>query len=153
MLETPMCPYCGRVVKLVKASAIYRGPTGVRLEKLRRLFWACHSCDAYVGCHPDSKRPLGTLANEVLREARKATHAEFDPLWRNHATRTRSEAYAWLGRELGIAFEDRHRDNHIAMFDVERCKQAIKYCMLKGQEDEYKANQKVKEGQETPTGN
>jgi len=41
------------------------------------MTWLCKPCDAYVGCHNNTERPLGTLANKELRTARKETKAKF----------------------------------------------------------------------------
>ena len=55
----------------------------------------CEPCNAYVGCHKNSRKPLGTLANKELRELRIRTHEIFDPLWKS-GKMTRSEAYKML---------------------------------------------------------
>ncbi|WP_207714065.1 zinc-finger-containing protein [Scytonema sp. UIC 10036] len=56
------CPYCVRSVSDVDASVVYRVPGYGRL-------WLCDRypvCDAYVGAHPQSNAPKGTLANRQL---------------------------------------------------------------------------------------
>jgi len=60
------------------------------------------------------------LANKELRQWRKIAHAMFDPLWSE--TKDRNELYLKLAKALGI----HRRDCHFAMFDLERCKAAIK---------------------------
>lgn len=89
-----------------------------------KIYW-CPPCDARVGCHPRSTRPLGQLANQELREARTAAHEAFDPLWRDCAI-TRKEAYRWLAQMLDLT-ED---ECHIGMFDLEMCKRTIRVCRL-----------------------
>jgi len=75
-------------------------------------------CNAYVGTHKKSGKPLGTLANSALRAARSRAHAAFDPLWRDaKSTMTRREAYQWLSETLNIRF----KDCHIALFDLRTC--------------------------------
>ena len=46
----------------------------------------------YVGCHNNTRKPLGTMADKELREARMAVHAKIDPLWRSGRHR-RSDVY------------------------------------------------------------
>lgn len=46
------------------------------------MIWLCRDCDAFVGCHNNTKTPKGRfLAREDLRKARRAAHAAIDPLW------------------------------------------------------------------------
>ncbi|MCY1246148.1 zinc-finger-containing domain protein [compost metagenome] len=77
----------------------------------------CTGCDSYVGLHPFTGIPLGTLATPEMRRARSAAKDAFNPLWQDGAM-TRSEAYAWLARALGIADVEQC---HIAWFDVAQC--------------------------------
>ena len=44
-------------------------------------YW-CKDCDAHVGCHNNTREPLGTMANKELREHRMKAHAIVDPLWK-----------------------------------------------------------------------
>jgi hypothetical protein len=87
-----------------------------------KRFWLCAQCDAYCGCHPDGS-PLGMLANADLRAARREAHAAFDPLWRRGAM-TRSQAYAWLARGMGLDM----RDCHVGRFDAKQCARVIELC-------------------------
>jgi len=71
----PMCPYCGSPSRLAEGRVIGR----------RDPIWLCGAypaCDSYVGCHPGSTRPLGSLANPQLREMRVTVHRRIDSLWR-----------------------------------------------------------------------
>lgn len=65
---------------------------------------------------------FGTLANRELREYRKQAHYWFDKLWQG-STRvsTRYKAYGWLAYEMHLKRED----THIALFEIEQCKQVI----------------------------
>lgn len=107
-----VCPHCGGPVRLVENSAIYRRNYG-------EWPWAylCAPCDAYVGLHPFTAIPLGTLATAPIREARKLAKAAFNPLWMNGGM-SRSEAYAWLAKAMGIADVNQC---HIGWFGVEQC--------------------------------
>jgi len=115
MIEiTPICPYCKKFSKRITGKVLY--PHRKDLHKLK--FYQCEPCDAYVGCHGTSDRPLGRLANKELRKAKSESHRMFDAIWQNgHASR--SDAYAWLSRKLGIS----GKDCHIGMFSIGRCQQ------------------------------
>ena len=95
-----------------------------------KTFYVCWICDAYVGCHPGSDKPLGSLANAELRAARVKTHTlHFDPLWKNQRLfgygDARRKAYEWLAGKLGIRVED----CHIGQFDLETCNKVMAFCM------------------------
>jgi len=125
-MVTPHCPYCGKDAELVTGEAIY-----AHLPHLHHLqYWACETCDAYVGCHAKGARvgsitsdgtlPLGTLANAHLRSARSLAHRTFDPLWRSNKSQRRA-AYAWLANELKIPTNK----CHIAMMDASTCSKVV----------------------------
>lgn len=117
------CPYCGQPAALIENSAqLYRG-------KDYGPIYVCTPCDARVGCHPGTLVALGPLANAELRQARNAAHKAFDVLWKIKWSRTRdgasrSKAYAWLARELGIG----QAQCHIAMFDLGQCARVVAIC-------------------------
>lgn len=73
------CPYCDDSIQLVERSVV-----SGQSEDAQKV-WACTSyprCDAYVGCHPRTSKPVGTLANRELRLMRREAHNSFDWLWR-----------------------------------------------------------------------
>lgn len=73
-METPhICRYCGGIVRLVPAENVY-GDSAVRLALKGEKLYQCQNCNARVGCHKGTVRPLGDLANEVLRLKRIETH-------------------------------------------------------------------------------
>lgn len=118
-----ICDYCQQPAQLVTGETVY--PHRPDLHYLR--FWQCLPCDAWVGCHKGTKRPLGRLANAELRAAKMAAHAAFDELWRRTTPAgsfDRNGAYAWLAEQLGIE----RADCHIGMFDVEQCKRVVEIC-------------------------
>jgi hypothetical protein len=84
--------------------------------------YICHACDAYVGCHKGTTNPLGTLADFFTRQARKAAHQHFDPIWKN-CTLKRKEAY----RRLGNFMKKSKRETHIAKFTIEECKRVLEF--------------------------
>lgn len=108
------CPYCGKKAEYVDTIEIYGKSYG--------MAYLCRPCDAYVGVHDGTDTPLGQLANRELRRWRNRAHAAFDPLWQQGPYRhRRNDAYAWLAGKMGLTKEE----THIAMFDVEQCKQVI----------------------------
>jgi ssDNA-binding Zn-finger/Zn-ribbon topoisomerase 1 len=128
--EIVICQYCGANGKLESSLRIYRQDYG--------YVWICEnypSCDAYVGCHENTKSPKGWMANEELRTYRKETHRLFDALWKEKIKRQkpkrskergkiRGDAYKWLATNLEIDV----KYCHIAMFDIDMCKAAIEIC-------------------------
>lgn len=120
--DAPICPYCQQASVLVDGSAMYPH----RPDLSDKWFYRCDPCKAWVGCHPNTKTPLGRLANAELRKAKSAAHAAFDPLWKRKTPRkgARSNGYAWLAQQLGIA----PADCHIGMMDVDMCKRVVAVC-------------------------
>ena len=65
-MEIPsICRYCGG--KIIKSTTRALYPKG------REPIYLCVNCNAYVGCYPDG-RPMGKVANTVLRLKRQETH-------------------------------------------------------------------------------
>jgi len=116
ILRAEECPYCGGGTVLIDSKVIYGRSYG--------LVWACaKGCDAYVGVHKGTKKPLGRLANKELRKAKSDAHKYFDKLWKSKAMK-RKEAYKWLADNLGIPTEY----THIGMFNVDTCNKVIQIC-------------------------
>lgn len=117
-VEHPTCD-CGRRSLLVVGATIYPA----RQDLARRMFYMCIKCQAWVGCHPGTLRPLGRLANAELRAAKQRVHAILDPLWKvaEKRGRARRHCYKRLAADLGIKPED----CHVGMFDTPTCERAI----------------------------
>ncbi|HHL5329824.1 TPA: zinc-finger-containing protein [Klebsiella quasipneumoniae] len=114
------CPYCLKLADLVTGERIY--PHRADLHSLQ--FYLCSDCNAYVGCHKGSNgAPLGRLANTELRAAKNKAHFFFDRIWKLRH-KSRSAAYQWLSKELGIPA----RDCHIGMFDIVLCNRTAAIC-------------------------
>lgn len=126
--DAPTCPYCGyRAQYLPSSEHIYNG-------RDYGPVWICEPCEAWVGCHKGTTKPLGRLANAELRRWKRGVHYFFDPIWRRRFERKRAEdpkytkaharggRYKKLAELMGIPREE----CHIAMFDIERCKLALK---------------------------
>lgn len=111
-----VCPHCGRSCSIVNNAEIYGREFG-------EWPWAvmCQGCRSYVGLHPFTGIPLGTLATAPIRAARKEAKAAFNPLW-ERGRMTRTEAYAWLAGAMGIANVD---ECHIGWFDVAQCNAVV----------------------------
>lgn len=121
-VEAPFCPYCGARASLVRGPEVYPH----RADLSTKRFWKCSGgCDAFVGCHPKTREPLGRLADKELREAKMAAHRFFDPMWQSELV-TRTMAYRILAHLMDLPPEE----THIGKFDVGQCKKAIEACML-----------------------
>lgn len=107
-----MCPCCGKQAQWVDNSQIY----GRRYGK-SYMAYLCRDCDAYVGCHNNTRDPLGTMANKELRNARCAAHAVLDQLWKSREM-TRGDVYRWLAKTFGY-------DVHIGGSDLQQCQAII----------------------------
>lgn len=119
------CQHCGDEVKLVNHAEIYGREYGDWPYAYR-----CTGCGAYIGVHPNTDIPLGTLANYEMREARKRGKKVFMAL-RGRFNNNRGAMYQWLAREMGIP----ESECHWGMFSVERCRQAQRICnkaLMKG---------------------
>lgn len=123
-----ICRYCGGKVELVDTDVIYGAFTvkrGLEGEKL----YLCRTCNARVGCHKGTDRPLGNLANEVLRLKRIETHQIFDTFWKTK-NMTRTKAYRWLATQLNIS----EKRTHIGSFEMDTCEQVICLCRTYNEE-------------------
>ena len=107
------CPYCNKEPEWVENSVVY----GRRYGRSYMCYY-CKSCDSYVGCHQNTRSPLGTMANKELREWRKRAHAVFDPLWKG-GKKSRGSAYELLSNIM------KKNEVHIGQSTVEECKQII----------------------------
>lgn len=86
--------------------------------------YLCDNCGAYVGIHPFTNIPLGTLADKATRDARKNCKKPFEAIWRSGLMR-RSEAYIWLAAQLNIPVGE----CHFGWFDIRRCEAARNACL------------------------
>ena len=118
MNKPTICRYCGGKVILTDSSKIYGKDYGD--------IYLCTTCNAFVGVHKGSGKPLGTLANSIFRTKRKETHEVFDKFWKdNHMSRT--EGYKWLSEKMGLPF----KSTHIGYFEIEECQKVIELCQSK----------------------
>ena len=111
-----VCPYCFKRARFMYDSEPLFGEN-------RGPHYHCDPCQAYVGCHRNSNKPLGTLARFELRRGRIQAHDAFDPLWRDSGM-SRDDAYLWLAEKLGVD----PGQCHIAMFNEKMCRQVVQVC-------------------------
>ncbi len=113
------CRFCGGPVVLVENDEIYGRHFGGW-----PWLYICRPCEAYVGLHPFTAIPLGTLATADIRNARKLAKAAFNPRWMSGGM-SRKDAYSWLAGQLEIADVDQC---HIGWFDEAQCHRVIEAC-------------------------
>jgi len=113
---TLRCPYCGDTAQLVGGDKIYPRHPGLH----HKYFYLCGECDAYVGCYPDTRHPLGFLANRELRQCRQEAYQVFDSIWENGWLR-RQDAYQWLSSRLDVP----PHKCHIGQFNLAQAQTTI----------------------------
>lgn len=106
------CPYCNNEAVWCENKEIYGKNYGKSY-----MVYLCKLCDAYVGCHQNTKSPLGTMANRPLRKNRIMAHSEIDPLWKS-GKRKRNEVYQKLSKHFG-------HEIHVGESDFKKCNQII----------------------------
>ena len=108
---------CGNQAELTDSSIVYKKSYG--------NIWHCKDCGNYVGVHKATNQPLGILANEATRRARKVAHHYFDQLWRGKKNEklTRKFWYASLAQHLSINFQN----CHMGLFDEATCKEVAEF--------------------------
>lgn len=86
-----------------------------RKDLYHKPFWQCIYCSNFVGCHPNTTKPLGVIPTKTIKEYRKKIHSLLDPLWQSKKY-TRKEVYHQLSIVLG-------REYHTAdLRTIEECK-------------------------------
>ena len=108
-----ICPYCKKESEWIENKAIYGKNYGKSV-----MVYLCKPCNAYVGCHNNTKKSLGTMANAETREWRKKAHSVFDPIWKS-GKMSRGAAYNELKKVFG-------REIHIGESDIPTCKIIVK---------------------------
>ena len=117
-MENLICPYCGKVSEWVENKEVY----GVNYGK-SYMIYLCRDCRAYVGCHENSRRPLGTMANKELRGLRRRAHMNIDH-WYKNGTISRGRLYRILsdifGFEVHVGGSDEKMCNKLIGLDMGR---------------------------------
>ena len=116
------CCYCGGAVEWKNNSIIYNGVSYGSWP----FIYHCGDCGSSVGLHPHTNIPLGTLANDELKRARKHAKEFFEPLWRGtlNVGFSRTEAYSKLASKMGIS----EAACHFGIFDLEQANKARDIC-------------------------
>ena len=107
-----MCPYCDYEAQYIDSKEVYSKSYG--------MIYCCWPCDARVGVHKGTDRPLGRLANAELRKWKIKAHAAFDPMWKRDGMK-RGAAYKWLRDALGVP----KTECHIGKMDVDMCMNVV----------------------------
>lgn len=108
-----ICPKCNKEAPWVENKERY----GRNYGKSYMCYY-CKDCDTYVGCHNNTRIPLGTMADKETLEWRMKAHAKLDPIWRS-GKKSRKKIYLFLKDAFG-------EQVHIGESGIERCKQIIK---------------------------
>lgn len=113
-----VCDHCGRPAQLHLGRDVYPH----RRDLADRHFWVCWPCDAWVGCRAGDERhrPLGALAKEELRDARRAAHDAFDPIWQR-GLMSKAQAYEWLAHVTGLP----PTRCYIGLMDADECRVVV----------------------------
>jgi len=114
------CNHCGKEAKWVENKIVYNGKNYGKSY----MIWWCKDCDAYVGCHNNTKQPKGNiLAKRDLRKARLETHAFIDPIWKSKKYK-RKTVYKRLEEAFG-------KPIHVGGIEtVKECQEIIKTAQL-----------------------
>lgn len=92
------CQPCNKTVKanFVRGAQVYPK----HLDLIMNPYWQCPNCKSFVGCHPNTIKPLGIIAGIKLKQYRSQIHHILDFIWQNSAIK-RSKLYKQLSDELG----------------------------------------------------
>ena len=74
-----------------------------RVDLYEKHFYKCPHCGNFVGCHPGTKRPLGCIPTNELKQARKKLHDLLDPLWKSKKIK-RTHLYKQISKSLGYTY-------------------------------------------------
>lgn len=119
------CAYCNAKTICIDSAEIYNGTSYGNV-------YICRPCKAWVGTHRNQPhKPLGRVATEALRHAKKEAHAYFDNVWL-YLMRARGwskhDARTWAYDWLHTVMETPREYTHIGMFDEAQCAQVVVQC-------------------------
>lgn len=109
---TVVCPECEKEAPWVENKEKYGRNYGDSY-----MCYYCKECKTYVGCHNNTRQPLGTMATVELQEWRKKVHAYIDPMWRSGKV-SRSKLYYRISKILGCSY-------HTGEADIDMCKKVL----------------------------
>lgn len=111
MIEV-ICPNCNKPAPWVENKEKY----GRNYGKSYMCYY-CKDCQYYVGCHNNTRQPLGTMISDEHCKYRKAVHNKIDPLWQSGKIK-RGLLYARISKLLGYTY-------HTGEADIETCKKVL----------------------------
>lgn len=111
------CHYCGEPLTVHTGEEIY--PHRPDLKNL--TIWKCENCNATVGSHKTTGKPLGLVATPELKNLRIQAHGVIDPYWKR-GQYPRKKVYKVLQEFVGRGEEFAH----IAMLTEDDCRNVIK---------------------------
>lgn len=111
-METVFCPNCKKEAAWIPNEQVYGRRYGISY-----MCYYCSDCDYYVGCHQNTRRPLGTMVGKELRRLRMDVHVKIDPLWKNGSI-SRKDLYARISSVIGKTY-------HTGEADEETCKKIL----------------------------
>ena len=111
-MKIVICPKCNKEAPWVENKERY----GRNYGKSYMCYY-CKPCGTYVGCHNNTRNPLGTMADRETMNWRMKTHSLIDPLWKSGKI-SRGKVYKKLQDIIG-------GDVHVGSSDIERCKKII----------------------------
>lgn len=76
-----------------------------RPDLANKNFYKCPHCKNYVGCHPNTIKPLGCIPSEELKKARIRVHDKLDVLWKSGKYK-RSAIYKTLSEHFGYRYHN-----------------------------------------------
>lgn len=117
MKEKVICPSCNKPALWTNNSLVYGRSYGKSY-----MCYYCKDCDYMVGCHNNTRKPLGTMVGKELRQLRRAVHTKIDPLWQSEKIK-RGHLYARISKQLGFTF-------HTGEANEEICKKILEMDIL-----------------------
>lgn len=87
-------------------------------------FWQCPHCKNFVGTHKTKQRwqePLGCIATQAMKDARRKLHCILDPLWKNKLF-TRKDLYKIISEKLGYEY---HTANTKSLDEIKKVETII----------------------------
>ena len=111
-----ICPNCNQLAPWVENKAKYGRNYGKSC-----MCYFCEPCGTYIGCHNNTRKPLGTMADKETQLARMEAHASFDPLWKEGSL-SRGQAYKTLATIMG------RKNVHIGESDISTCRLIVSAC-------------------------
>lgn len=103
-VEDVICPSCNKPAEWVDNATVY----GRRYGK-SYMCYHCKNCEYMVGCHNNTRKPLGTMVGKELRQLRRAVHAKIDPLWQGGKYK-RGHVYSRISKALGYTYHTGEAD-------------------------------------------